>query len=746
MSRTIYVLFGLCLVGFASYLLWLDLRLESKPETKIVASPMETSSIAKVKTKVNVAEVKNGHSLQWRPILEGDSIVHLDKLKTGSFSSLVINLSDSNVVIMEENTLIQLKSQGEKIIVERIFGKVRVVGSGDSYQSNSEKTFLKNEKNGGRNSSVGLAGPPDSSSKKEINRSDIKTAKKAMKSPKISKTKSKTKAKTKAKTKFKTELDNVRLSGMAQTTGLPVLLETPVDRKVILNAEIARKFPFHWTVTSGKIKSEFFELSHTRNFKVKETLKIESHQSVSANVPEGKSFWRVGWKVKEQIFYTLPRLIEFKSGNPIFLMSPKNNRVIELQAGDDTVEFKWSSEKDFVRYSIDLSNDYKFTNIFHTQVVETTEYKHQGFSVGAYYWRVHAFDKENNELALSIPYKFIFKPFKVSLPNLIRPNVNQKWRTNQPLLFKWENFEGVSGFQINISRDKEQKKIVLKENLKSKTRFSWKWKNRGTFYWSVKAFHDRGMLIGKSETRKVQIIKPKKQILLILLAPKHKKQFEYKLKKTMEPIQFEWTTKKKTSEKFHLRVSESENLNNPIVDKKLDERQFSFVFSKSGKYFWQVEQTFQGKIKENNKGKGKGKNERNNKRIEKSPMRSFYVRLLTFLYPTELLEPINKRKFTRFKKIPISFVWKELPETASYRLFLEKQNIKTNSREEVLKTDTLESKFTSPKLAKGIYFWKVIGINDKGQPGTDSPTFSFEIEINEELVTPILAPAKIEVE
>jgi hypothetical protein len=517
-----------------------------------------------------------------------------------------------------------------------------------------------------------------------------------------------------------------------EVSAIAVYLKSPVDKVKVRATGIETPQAFTWVVTNEQIKEETLEISKTSAFKTEEKKIYKAHQAATAPLVTGPAFWRVGWIDKGKTLYTEARQITIEKDTRLELTFPENNTRFDLEPEEAHIEFQWRSQVPAKVYLVEVATTPDFKKLVQSQSVSGQAWTLKEISSGSYFWRVRAFGDSNQELAASASQNFTIKIKLPKLPELLKPSADILWEENTPIEFGWKKMEKAVQYRLTISKDPNQKEIVKTQN-QSADQATWAWKNQGSFYWSVTALDKRGIPIGQSDIRLVNIKLRAKLPAFILVAPKPKAEVLREMSDNTEPVLFQWQTTRQLPGPVTLVLSTKEDFSEPLVKEGITQLSQPLQLNKAGTYYWKLLSRSADKTKE-----------------EKSESSVFILKgSKAGLVPIPI-EPGPKENIEVYDPTPVKFSWKPVAGVTQYHLVVERRTApqadpaggthQNDAAQAIPIIDRIvkETTFTSTALQDAQYTWRVSALDSDGQEGPPCRTREFRVILREEMAAPKL--------
>lgn len=274
--------------------------------------------------------------------------------------------------------------------------------------------------------------------------------------------------------------------------------------------------------------------------------------------------------------------VKIEEGEAI-LVESLEKKVVDLQAlapanytkilPDTVQEFEWSSENaNLVIFQV--AEDIEFMDIVYEKKSFKTGTSLKLKKPGTYYWRIA--DEKGNA---SFPKQLIIlapAAPKTKLPEEGSKVNYQRGRT--PVKFVWES-EFEDGFDFELIQVSSKKRTRKSYNKKEVTL---KLKHAGLYKWRVRS---KRRFARWSSFKTFNIIFLQGSILALAPAINYAKNLQKDGR--FDEMSFRWGGKVDGTYRF--RISKSPNMTWPVVEEQTLQKEYRYVPTKGGRYFWNVE-------------------------------------------------------------------------------------------------------------------------------------------------------------
>lgn len=688
---------AIIIATFASYYLWEDYKNEVDPDQK----EANKKSIGLLTGKNDNVKRKTDYSLYWNKIDQGEKVYNGDSIRTGASSFATIQLYNSTEVELSENSLITLQEQDQGLNVKFKSGDMQTKSGNASVSIEVNNTKL----NPAQNSELKLKTSADNKTEIIVQKGTATLKGVDNKTTELSKEK----------------ILKIDEKGHTESFELSITLNTPKDKVVIYDERNEIKYPFTWNVINEKIESQQFELSTDPKFPKNKTYVKYAQRAVNAPLTKGISYWRVGWKANNKLFYSETRTITVKEDSRIQLLQPGHQNVIQFATQDDSVQFNWKTEEETKLFVLEISKNREFTELVNTLTTTKDHYELEGLHEGSYWWRVQAFGNNNELLGKSLGFNFIIKRILPQLPVLKSPANGNIWTLSDPILFEWQPMPEAKSYRLVVSSDSAQK-VQIKTSTQTTTNYLWKWEAPTTYYWSVEAINAKSQVIGHSLLNKNQISPNVLGPAISLISPENQSTVTRERRDPIDPVVFVWKLEKPLKGNFTLLISESPNFTKAQKKEDISGTRYALKLSSSANYYWKI--VWQDADDKNKK--------------EESSTFVLKFRMSSKIPAPILVEPLNEAKKYVAEKSPLDLGWYKVEGAENYHVVLERLNKNTKEIVPVLDKITKNTRIKTGALEPGTYRWYASSLDPENIEGPTSEIRTFTVEVKKELTAPKL--------
>ena len=429
--------------------------------------------------------------VSWKGLTGESEIFNKDSIITGLNSEVTMNLKDGTIIELGEGSLVVMELSAKKI------------------KMNVEKGYInvKRDKVDDSQSSFTIV-----SDKKEINLKDgeLKLTREENTAPKVFIKEGEVDVTVSGKktTLLRGETASLREFDIKVSKQKIKLLE-PEDSKFFIFENKAGTIKLRWEVVQSespeKINEFIVEVSKNLSFTNIISKKTINKSTYSIQPGAGTFYWRVQYKDGKSGQWEKSETRKFVVlfDKPFALMSPAHQSTIEYAISLPHINFAWQEHPIASSYILEISSSKNFKSVLKTMELTVTrfsfqwEWEMEKGRLNKYYWRVKVNSSVPNwkGRVSKVSELNIKKLDDLKKPVLVSP-VNHTSISNLKgkkftILFNWESSERDMKSIMQISRDRNFKKIIKKyitENSNITIDESF---NGGKFFWRVQQFDNQ---------------------------------------------------------------------------------------------------------------------------------------------------------------------------------------------------------------------------------------------------------------
>lgn len=458
------------IIATFSLLLFLDFT------SKIEAGDAE--QIGVITFKKRVSQRKYGTQVIWEEIEQNAPVYVNDSIRTAERSEAVVKLNDGTSLELDENSMIVLaKSEGAINI------------------NFAQGTMFA------RRAEVASEGAPtvnivSGAATVSIEKSDVKLSQSEKEDLNLTVAKGSAVIKTGEEEKVLAVNQNavvLKDAKVAQIREVKLRLLSPEPNKYFITGEDIHTINFTWEPT-GDEDGIFFELAKDRTF-ANEIKRVRiKGESITEKVPAGEYYWRIASEDKSsgKTDYSESRKISVLGDRPVLLLSPNDAAKFSFVSSPPMIRFRWSKNELASGYVLEIARDANFKDIILNSPTMLTEQSLDTLREGTYFWRVIS------KIAIAGDYsgkstarKFVVeKKRQVASTELIGPPdgalMSPLQIKNRGVLLSWKLVEGVSAYEIVLSKSKDFEKHEIQETVSGNFIRIQKDFPTGEYFWRVK--------------------------------------------------------------------------------------------------------------------------------------------------------------------------------------------------------------------------------------------------------------------
>jgi len=444
----------------------------------------DTKNIATLTVKENTVRLKPAELPVWKTAFRNDLIFKKDSIFTDSDSKATVVFESGNILEVTENSLVVLGEEDNVTDLDLLKGRflfAKIAKHGALLKVKINNTTSKiNSKNATVQFSVN-----------ENGETDILVTKGTIEL-------SNEKGSVAVAENQRTQINQNGFIENPETIKFNLL--TP-DHDARFYTDYRKRVDFSWEVFGGVVDIRF-QLSKDPEFKrILFELPAQSSPITLRKFHIGRFYWRLKGNEsasRESKTSEIRNISIFEdlAPNPIL---PKNNEVFQYieqpaNAKDGKsgpkITFQWEELPDVDSYHLEISKTKKFkeSTTFSKTSTKTTVPLSR-FLPGHYYWRVKAVSKLRPLSPVSEVYHFKVRIFSLlTKPLKLTPKNHVTLATRDKSLnveFKWERVRGSSGYEFQLSKKADFKKLEHNEIVKHAL-VKANPQNLNSYYWRVK--------------------------------------------------------------------------------------------------------------------------------------------------------------------------------------------------------------------------------------------------------------------
>ena len=366
------------------------------------------------------------------------------------------------------------------------------------------------------------------------------------------------------------------INGKTEVKKINIIPESPSDNTCYVTYKPVDSIKFKWK--SGSAGEETVQLSGDPGFGDIVYTSKTSGGNHEFNVAPGDYYWRVvaGSEASPVRKFTL-----FRDTLPEQVY-PKNGESISVSENNGPVSFKWSRSElvSACEFEIALNNDMT-KSVKKTRVINNS-ISVEGVPAGSIYWMVKRIYPEG--FVILGPEKFI-SGFTIertiiarSKPKPIYDREMVVSTLTENIILNWEGCSGIKDYTVDISSDREFKKILRSSTLNVTFYNSGKM-HEGKYYWRVAANYGSGETI-YSETVPLTVSRPEP---VVYIAPVNGST----VSNVSGSVRFVWQDNS-ASGYYLFELSQDADFKKIFISAKTDTQSYQLKNQGAGKFYWRV--------------------------------------------------------------------------------------------------------------------------------------------------------------
>jgi hypothetical protein len=342
--------------------------------------------IGTLRQRVNKAQRKYTNQVVWEGLDNEVPVYNNDSIRTGDYSSAVIELRDGTQIDLSENSMIVLNISEEAMDIDFAYGSIAAKrgenqsdAGGDSGDAPAELNIRSDDKVITiEDSDVSLAQGTDGGKGLDVTVSRGE----ASISTESGETQTVGKDERARLTEKSIEVKKISLRPLGPANG----------GRLFVSGRGTARVNFTWAASAENAGDRgtavTFEVSRKRDFSEITNRQTVRGNAAATNLGEGAYYWRLSAKNNAgQTDRSEVRSLTILKNSPLTLQSPASNARFEFVTSKPLINFAWSENELASGYVLEIAGDRGFRNVIQqrrTQVRNTS----LGLDAGTYFWRV----------------------------------------------------------------------------------------------------------------------------------------------------------------------------------------------------------------------------------------------------------------------------------------------------------------------------------------------------------------------
>ncbi|MCR9142762.1 MAG: FecR domain-containing protein [bacterium] len=497
-SRTDYYVTLTCVVLLVlfSSLLYLDFnrRVQAGGE-----------QIGTLRQRVNKAQRKYTNQVVWEGLDNEVPVYNNDSIRTGDYSSAVIELRDGTQIDLSENSMIVLNISEEAMDIDFAYGSIAAKRgeSSDGGAADDEAPAELNIRSDDKvitieDSDVSLAqGAEGEALDVTVSRGEANISNESGETQTVGKDE-------RARlTEESIEVKKITLRPLGPANG----------GRVYVTGRGKAQVNFTWSVGqngSAGPASVTFEVSRKRDFSEITNRQTVRGNAAGANLGEGTYYWRLSATNNVgQTDRSTVRTITVLKNSPLNLQSPTQGARFEYVTTKPLVNFSWSENELARGYVLEIAGDRGFRNVIQqrrTQVRNTS----LGLDAGTYFWRVRTQTTTGGSQTVSPTGTFqIVQNEKTPPPAPLSPvrdrEIPAVFFEKEGVVFSWKRNADVQATTLQIAGDSGFSNVIVSRDSGGNFTNVRQPLQPGTYYWRLRGTDRDGRATDFSKALRFQV-------------------------------------------------------------------------------------------------------------------------------------------------------------------------------------------------------------------------------------------------
>lgn len=477
-SRTDYYVTLTCaaLLVIFSMLLYLDFnrRVQAGGE-----------QIGTLRQRVNKAQRKYTNQVVWEGLENEVPVYNNDSIRTGDYSSAVIELRDGTQIDLSENSMIVLNISEEAMDIDFAYGSIAAKrgegaeGAEDSGDAPAELNIRSDDKVITiEDSDVSLAqGAEGKALDVTVSRGEANISTESGETQTVGKDE-------RARlTEEKIEVKKISLRPLGPANG----------GRLYVSGRGTASVNFTWSVSSDNAAATAvtFEVSRKRDFSEITNRQVVRGASAAANLREGTYYWRLSATNNAgQVDRSAVRSLTVLRNSPLSLQSPAAGARFEFVTTKPLVNFAWSKNELARGYVLEIAGDRGFRNVIErrrTQVRNTA----LSLDAGTYFWRVRTQTASGGQATVSPTGTFqVVQNEKTPPPAPLSPVRGQEipavFFEKEGVVFSWKRNADIRSTTLQLASDAGFANIIVSRDSNGNFTNLRQALQPGTYYWRLR--------------------------------------------------------------------------------------------------------------------------------------------------------------------------------------------------------------------------------------------------------------------
>jgi len=523
--------------------------------------------LGEVTFKHNTAQRRLSNRVLWDRLRQESPIYNGDIIRTASLSEAIVRFNNGREINLGENTLIQIKMQGDNAEIDLSGGSIGlsagsaddkggiVLNVGDNRVEAGAGTALSAGASGGGQMVLQVAegSAVVSGSGKDRRTAQAGTA--------------------------------VSLSSTDQTKP-SVLVSSPLpNAQLLTQLEEPLTVQFSWErVNLAASDALSLEVAENRNFtKIRQTISASGSRA-RAGIPPGTWYWRIKRDTGNAVLAS-GRLTVLYAPEPA-LIAPIKDYTYRYRLKQPRVQFQWQKINSASSYKVEVADNRRFNNPLLSLDVKGISVESSNLGAGTWYWRVTPVFPGNNQAPSASASFKIVQQGTLAAPVLKSPDQGGtvNFTESQEIYFSWQNENEAASYTIQVSANRNLKEPVINQKVIDNF-YIYKGKNNilkdGQYYWVVYQTDIENSQSPVSSVRSFTVV-TEESVPRPVFPPN-----DYTIADSLLPnTLFTWKAQSSSGNRF--QVSGNSDFSTFVLNERASGESFKIRSLQPGVYFWRI--------------------------------------------------------------------------------------------------------------------------------------------------------------
>lgn len=444
--------------------------------------------IGTLRQRVNKAQRKYTDQVVWEGLDNEVPVYNNDSIRTGDYSSAVIELRDGTQIDLSENSMIILNITEEAMDIDFAYGSIAAKrGESADGEATDEAPAELTIRSDDRvitieDSDVQLAqGDEGKALDVTVSRGEASISTKSGETQKVGKDE-------RARLTEKTfEVKKIRLRPIGPANG----------GQLFVSGRGTARVNFTWAAsqdnsqTAGPAPAVTFEVSRKRDFSENTNRQTVRANAAATSLGEGTYYWRLSAKNNVgQIDRSEVRSLKILRNSPLTLQAPAAGSRFEFVSTKPLINFAWSKNELARNYVLEVAGDRGFRTIVAQRNVQV---RNTGLSLGAgtYFWRIRTQTEIGGSESVSPTGTFqIVQNEKTPPPAPLSPVRGKKipgvFFEKEGVVFSWKRNADIQSTTLQIAREANFANVIVSRDSRGNFTNVRQALEPGRYYWRLR--------------------------------------------------------------------------------------------------------------------------------------------------------------------------------------------------------------------------------------------------------------------